>query len=342
MSGPGTEAVSQRPVAVLGAGSWGCALAIHLARLGHPVRLWAHRPEHLAILAQQHENRRHLPGTPFPQSLQVQGALAHALADTRLVLVAVPSHGFRATVEAAAPHLPGQTGLIWATKGLEPGTGRFLHEVLAELLGPRRCVAILSGPSFAREVAAGLPTAITVASSDAEFAGRAAACFHGGTMRVYTSDDVVGVELGGVVKNVLAIAAGISDGLGFGANSRAALITRGLAELVRLGAAVGARSSTMMGLAGLGDLILTCTDDQSRNRRFGLALGRGQGAGDAIRAIGQVVEGASVVSELLALAARHAVEMPICEQVERVVHAGLAPQKAVQALLARDPKQEDA
>jgi len=342
MSGPGTEAVSQRPVAVLGAGSWGCALAIHLARLGHPVRLWAHRPEHLAILAQQHENRRHLPGTPFPQSLQVQGSLAHALADTRLVLVAVPSHGFRATVEAAAPHLPGQTGLIWATKGLEPGTGRFLHEVLAELLGPRRCVAILSGPSFAREVAAGLPTAITVASSDAEFAGRAAACFHGGTMRVYTSDDVVGVELGGVVKNVLAIAAGISDGLGFGANSRAALITRGLAELVRLGAAVGARSSTMMGLAGLGDLILTCTDDQSRNRRFGLALGRGQGAGDAIRAIGQVVEGASVVSELLALAARHAVEMPICEQVERVVHAGLAPQKAVQALLARDPKQEDA
>lgn len=342
MSGPGTEAVSQRPVAVLGAGSWGCALAIHLARLGHPVRLWAHRPEHLAILAQQHENRRHLPGTPFPQSLQVQGSLAHALADTRLVLVAVPSHGFRATVEAAAAHLPGQTGLIWATKGLEPGTGRFLHEVLAELLGPRRCVAILSGPSFAREVAAGLPTAITVASSDAEFAGRAAACFHGGTMRVYTSDDVVGVELGGVVKNVLAIAAGISDGLGFGANSRAALITRGLAELVRLGAAVGARSSTMMGLAGLGDLILTCTDDQSRNRRFGLALGRGQGAGDAIRAIGQVVEGASVVSELLALAARHAVEMPICEQVERVVHAGLAPQKAVQALLARDPKQEDA
>jgi glycerol-3-phosphate dehydrogenase (NAD(P)+) len=296
----------------------------------------------LAILAQQHENRRHLPGTPFPQSLQVQGSLAHALADTRLVLVAVPSHGFRATVEAAAAHLPGQTGLIWATKGLEPGTGRFLHEVLAELLGPRRCVAILSGPSFAREVAAGLPTAITVASSDAEFAGRAAACFHGGTMRVYTSDDVVGVELGGVVKNVLAIAAGISDGLGFGANSRAALITRGLAELVRLGAAVGARSSTMMGLAGLGDLILTCTDDQSRNRRFGLALGRGQGAGDAIRAIGQVVEGASVVSELLALAARHAVEMPICEQVERVVHAGLAPQKAVQALLARDPKQEDA
>jgi glycerol-3-phosphate dehydrogenase (NAD(P)+) len=329
-------------IAVLGAGSWGCALAIHLARLGRRVRLWSHRPQHAALLAKAGENSQHLPGVKFPHTLRVEADLSRAVLNAPTVLVVVPSHGFHATVEATEPHLAPGSKLIWATKGLEPASGRFLHEVLAELLGPRHPVAILSGPSFAREVAAGLPTAITVASGDARVAAEAAACFHGGTMRVYTSEDVVGVELGGAVKNVLAIAAGISDGLGFGANSRAALITRGLAELVRLGGAVGARRSTMMGLAGLGDLILTCTDDQSRNRRFGLALGQGRTTEDARREIGQVVEGASVVRELLTLARRHGAEMPICEQVERVVHANLAPQEAVRALLARDPKQENA
>lgn len=332
--------MSAQSVAILGAGSWGCALALHLARLGHPVRLWGHRSDHMSALALERENKRHLPGFAFPSNLTPSSTLEAALTGVAFVVVVVPSHAFGAVVEAASSRLQSDVGLIWATKGLEPGTGRFLHQVLADRLGQQRHIAILSGPSFAREVAAGLPTAITVASEDADFARAAAACFHGDRMRVYTSDDVVGVELGGAVKNVLAIAAGISDGLGFGANSRAALITRGLAELVRLGKAVGAQGSTMMGLAGLGDLILTCTDDQSRNRRFGLALGRGEPAAEAIRAIGQVVEGALVVHELLGLAERNGVEIPICQQVERVVHGGLEPQQAVNALLARDPKHE--
>lgn len=294
----------------------------------------------MRALALNRENKRHLPGFPFPSNLTPSSNLEATLSGVALVVVVVPSHAFAAVVQAASPLMPSGAGLIWATKGLEPGTGRFLHQVLTERLGRQRPIAILSGPSFAGEVAAGLPTAITVASEDAEFARTAAAYFHGDRMRVYTSDDVVGVELGGAVKNVLAIAAGISDGLGFGANSRAALITRGLAELVRLGEAVGARGSTMMGLAGLGDLILTCTDNQSRNRRFGLALGRGEPAAAAIQGIGQVVEGALVVHELLGLAERSGVEIPICQQVERVVHGGLEPQRAVSALLSRDPKHE--
>jgi glycerol-3-phosphate dehydrogenase (NAD(P)+) len=258
-----------------------------------------------------------------------------------VVVVAVPSWVYTETLRRLEPDLEPGSGIAWATKGLDHGSGRFLHQVTADTLGGRHAGAVISGPSFAREVAIGLPTAITVASADWNFADATARLLHGPNLRAYTTDDVVGVELGGAVKNVLAIAAGISDGLGFGANARAALITRGLAEMVRLGRLTGARSETLMGLAGLGDLVLTCTDDQSRNRRFGLALGRGQKAKEAIATIGQVVEGAATVREILVLARRTAVEMPITEQVDKVVHAGTDPRHAVETLLARDPRREE-
>lgn len=326
-------------VAVLGAGSWGTALALLLARNGHAVRLWGHDARQMDALRQDRENRRYLPGIGFPERLQPRADLAAAVADTDLVLVVVPSHAYGQTLTLLKPHLPVPTGLAWATKGLETGSGRFLHEVTADILGARPA-AIVSGPSFAKEVAAGMPTAITVAAADRHHAQRVADCLHGSSFRAYTSDDVVGVELGGAVKNVLAIATGISDGLGFGANARAALITRGLAEMVRLGLAVGGRKETFMGLAGMGDLVLTCTDNQSRNRRFGLAIGQGRSAEQARQAIGQVVEGAGTTREVMRLAQQYGVEMPISEQVDRVLHQGQDPRRAVEALLAREPKAE--
>ena len=329
-------------VAVLGAGSWGTALALLLARNGHDVRLWGHDPEEVAPLRRERENRRYLPGVAFPPSLNAGADLAEALAGIDLVLVAVPSHAYGATLARLRPLLPATAGFAWATKGLEHGSGRFLHEVALETLGRDRSVAVISGPSFAAEVACGLPTAVTVAAKDAKHARRVAAVLHGSNLRAYTSSDVIGVELGGAVKNVLAIAAGISDGLGFGANARAALITRGLAEMVRLGVAVGGQRETFMGLAGIGDLVLTCTDDQSRNRRFGLAIGRGDSAGVARATIGQVVEGAETVRETLRLARRHGVELPITEQVDAVLYHGQSPRRAVENLLARDPKPEEA
>ncbi|MDG4596892.1 MAG: NAD(P)-dependent glycerol-3-phosphate dehydrogenase [Candidatus Contendobacter sp.] len=327
-------------VAVLGPGSWGTALALLLARNGHTVRLWGHDPEEIAPLRRERENRRYLPGIPFPSTLTVDVDLAEAMANVDLALAAVPSHAYGVTLTRLRPHLPADVGFAWATKGLEHGGGRFLHEVTAEILGAAWSMAVISGPSFAGEVARGLPTAVTVASSDAVHARRVAALLHGSNLRAYTSLDVVGVELGGAVKNVLAIAAGIADGLGFGANARAALITRGLAEMARLGLVVGGQRETFMGLAGIGDLVLTCTDDQSRNRRFGLAIGRGETTKSAFAAIGQVVEGAATAREVLRLARRHGVEMPITEQVNQVLYHGQEPRRAVEILLARDPKPE--
>ncbi|HRW64814.1 MAG TPA: NAD(P)H-dependent glycerol-3-phosphate dehydrogenase [Candidatus Competibacter sp.] len=327
-------------VAVLGAGSWGTALALLLARNGHDVRLWGHDPEEVAPLCRERENRRYLPGVPFPARLNAGADLVEALAGVELVLVAVPSHAYGATLARLRPLLPATAGFAWATKGLEHGSGRFLHEVTLDVLGRDRPTAVISGPSFAVEVACGLPTAVTVAAWDVAHARRVAAVLHGSNLRAYTSSDVIGVELGGAVKNVLAIAAGIADGLGFGANARAALITRGLAEMVRLGVAVGGQRETFMGLAGIGDLVLTCTDDQSRNRRFGLAIGRGDSAEAASAAIGQVVEGAATVREILRLARRHGVELPITEQVDAVLYHGQSPRRAVENLLARDPKPE--
>jgi glycerol-3-phosphate dehydrogenase (NAD(P)+) len=327
-------------ITVLGVGSWGTALALLLARNGHVVRLWGHDPQEVEPLRQERENRRYLPGLPFPPALTVGVDLAAAVAGADWALVATPSHAYRETLERLRAVLPTTAGLAWATKGLEPGSGRFLHEVTAEVLGASWPVAVISGPSFAGEVARGLPTAVTVAAYDADHARRAALLLHGSNMRAYTSTDIVGVELGGAVKNVLAIATGIADGLGFGANTRAALITRGLAEMTRLGLAVGGQRETFMGLAGVGDLVLTCTDDQSRNRRFGLAIGRGQTAEAACAAIGQVVEGAVTVREALRLARTHQVEMPITEQVDRVLHQGQDPRRAVEILLARNLKPE--
>ncbi len=327
-------------VTVLGAGSWGTALALLLARNGHAVRLWGHDPQEVAPLQQERENRLYLPGIPFPASLAVGVDLEVAVADADWVLLATPSHAYRATLKRLRSVLQTTTGLAWATKGLEPGSGQFLHEVTIEVLGECWPMAVISGPSFAGEVARCQPTAVTVAARSADHAHKVARLLHGSNMRAYTSTDIIGVELGGAVKNVLAIATGIADGLGFGANARAALITRGLAEMTRLGLAAGGQRETFMGLAGVGDLVLTCTDNQSRNRRFGLAIGRGETASAAFAAIGQVVEGAATAREALRLAQAYDVEMPITEQVDRVLHHGQDPRRAVEVLLARDLRSE--
>jgi glycerol-3-phosphate dehydrogenase (NAD(P)+) len=328
-------------VAVLGAGCWGTALSLQLARTGARIRLWDYDPQHVATLAQTRANEKHVPGIPLPDSISPTADLAEAVSEADYILVAVASQGFRPTLEALDKALQTPSiRLIWATKGLEPQSGKFLHEVVEETLSRTASTAILSGPSFALEVARELPTAVTAASSDAAFAAEVAELFHSHYFRVYTSDDVLGVELGGSVKNVLAIAAGVADGLGFGANSRAALITRGLAEIMRLGLALGGRRETFMGLAGVGDLVLTCTDNQSRNRRLGLALGAGKALDDAMREIGQAVEGVHTASEVVHLARRHRVEMPIADQVDQVLYHGLAPLEAVEALMTRDLKAE--
>jgi len=327
-------------ITVLGAGSWGTALAIRLAANGNEVCLWGHEAAFMEQLALDRQNRRFLPDARFPDTLTIASELSIALGHSRDLLLVIPSHAFRDVLTRIASALAAGTRIVWATKGLETGSGKFMHEVLEEVLDLRCPAAVLSGPTFAREVAAGLPTAMTVASTNPVFANDLAARLQADVMRIYTSDDVIGVELGGTVKNVLAIAAGIADGLELGANCRAALITRGLAEIIRLGDAMGARRETLMGLSGIGDLILTCTDNQSRNRRLGLALGKGRPVDLAVQDIGQVVEGFNTAHEVARLARRHKVEMPICEQVYRVLYEGLAPCAAVQNLLNRELRAE--
>ena len=325
-------------VCVLGAGSWGTALAIQLARAGGSTTLWGRDRQRLQEISAARCNRRYLPDIELPEGLQLEAELTAAVGACRDLLLCVPSHHLRGLLEQIAPLLgPGQR-LAWATKGLEGG--RLLHEVAVEIVGAEVPLAVISGPTFAREVALGMPTAVTVASLDDSFASDLAHRLHDDRFRAYTSNDVSGVQLGGAVKNVLAIAAGIADGLGLGANSRAALVTRGLAEMMRLGAQLGGRPETFMGLAGLGDLVLTCTDDQSRNRRLGLALGRGESLASALQAIDQVVEGVGTAREVHALAQQHGVEMPITEQVHAVLYQGHSPQQAAQALLARELKPE--
>ena len=332
--------MSQNSITVLGAGSWGTALAIRLAANGNPTCLWGHEPDFMATLAAERVNKKFLPGAVFPEPLVIETDLTRAVQHSRDLLLAVPSHALREVLEASKSALADNSRIAWATKGLEQGSGKFMSDVLEEVLGTHYPAAVVSGPTFAKEVAAGLPTALTVASNNPPFANDLASRLHGDTMRVYTSDDMIGVQLGGTVKNVLAIASGITDGLQLGANSRAALITRGLAEIIRLGDAMGARRETLMGLSGVGDLILTCTDDLSRNRRLGLALGRGTPLEIAIDEIGQVVEGFNTAREVVQLAQQYKVEMPISEQVYRVLHEGLAPETAVHNLLARDIRSE--
>jgi glycerol-3-phosphate dehydrogenase (NAD(P)+) len=327
-------------ITVLGAGSWGTALAILLARNHWPTTLWGNEAPHMTQLQRDRCNAQYLPDSPFPDTLQVSADLDSAVTAAEVVLLAVPSHALRSVLQQLSALLRPSQRLAWATKGLESGSGKLPHQVVSEVLGKVIETAVVSGPTFAREVAAGLPTAVTVASTSASFAGHLAAMLHGQTFRAYTSCDVTGVELGGAVKNVLAIAAGITDGLGFGANARAALITRGLAELMRLGVALGGLRDTFMGLAGLGDLLLTCTDNQSRNRRMGMALAQGLTIQQASDGIGQVVEGVQTAREVVDLALRTGVEMPICAQVYRVLYENLSPKAAVQALLAREQKSE--
>ncbi|MFQ5642102.1 MAG: NAD(P)H-dependent glycerol-3-phosphate dehydrogenase [Thiogranum sp.] len=332
---------TSRPVVtVLGAGSWGTALAMLLGRNGNEVRLWDRDRDHIQKLAADKSNQRHLPGIDFPEGLSPVVELDPALESSDLVLVAVPSTGFRSVLQRIRSAIGSSFNLVWASKGLEPGSAKFLHQVVDEELPGHGAIAVLSGPSFAREVALGLPTAVTVASENSEYAHSVVKLFHCPRFRAYTSDDVTGVELGGSIKNVLAIAAGISDGLGYGANARAALITRGLAEIMRLGIKLGGRQETFMGLAGVGDLVLTCTDDQSRNRRLGLAIGRGTPLEQAVADIGQAIEGLHTAKELAALADKQQVEMPITQQVKRVLYEGESASAAVDALLAREPKAE--
>ena len=327
-------------ISILGAGSWGTALAILLARNGNSVLLWGHDPDQMDRLRRDRCNQRYLPGIPFPEKLRITDDLAAATKASSLLLIVVPSHAFREVLEALRPWRTNDTRIAWATKGLELETGSPLHQVVADVLGAKIPAAVLSGPTFAGEVAAGQPTAITVASESSELARELVGLLHNPCFRAYTSQDVIGVELGGAIKNVLAIAAGIADGLGYGANARAALITRGLAEMMRLGTTLGGRPDTLMGLSGVGDLILTCTDNQSRNRRFGLGLGLGQDREMVIAEIGQEIEGIPTTEIVHQLARRHGIEMPITEQIHRILREGLAPADAVNNLLLRDPKPE--
>ncbi len=329
-----------KTISVYGAGSWGTALALQLARNNINVLLWDFNADYIADYQAARENIHFLAGIPFPDNLQCTDKLEECIQHSHNQLIVVPSHGFRQLLEKLSPQLTRQHNIIWATKGLEVGTGKLLHQVAEEILDNNIPYGLVSGPTFALEVARGLPTAMTVATTTAKLSRSTARAFQSDNFRVYTSDDILGVELGGAVKNVLAIAAGISDGLGFGANARAAIITRGLAEIIRLGKSMGAKPETMMGLAGLGDLVLTCTDDQSRNRRLGLALGKGQSTAEAIKEIGQAVEGAKSSSCIELLAQRANVEMPICSEVHRIVHENLDPKIAVKELLSRHIRSE--
>ncbi len=327
-------------IAVLGAGAWGTALAIRLAN-SRPVVLWTRSAEHAVAMGRERENCRYLPSFPLPAGLSVSADLANAASNADLLIAAVPSNAFR-PLAVSLRQLGSAKPIVWLCKGLETGSHKLPHEVLAEAWPDHPPAAVLSGPSFAKEVALGLPAALTVASLDADFARRVARQLHDPKLRLYSGTDVVGVELGGAVKNVIAIAAGIADGFGFGLNARAALITRGLAELTRLGLKLGGRPETFMGLSGMGDLILTCTGDLSRNRQLGLRLASGESLEDALRELGHVAEGATTAIEVARLARELGVDMPITDAVAQILNQEIPPREAVIALLARGLKDESA
>ena len=325
-------------IAVLGAGAWGTALAISLSQQ-HRITLWARAASQIDAMRQARENTRYLPGLALPNNIALNVDLTQAIDGADLILVVVPTAGFRALL-SALNQAQNTTPVVWACKGYEPGGAKLLHQVAAETLPAQVLRGVLSGPSFAQEVARGLPCALTLASADAVFAQETAAQLNNHHLRVYSSSDVVGVELGGAVKNVMAIAAGIADGMGFGLNARAALITRGLAEITRLGLALGGRPETFMGLAGVGDLILTCTGDLSRNRSVGLQLARGQTLSTILEHLGHTAEGVHTCAEVLRMADAMQVDMPITREVYRVMFEGLSPRQALEDLLAREPKAE--
>ena len=329
-------------VTVLGAGSWGTALALLAARAGHGVRLWGHDPKRVADLASARENVAYLPGVTLPETLEPVADLPDALLGTDLALLVVPSHGMRAVVREAAPHMPSHAPLVSCSKGIENGTLCTMDEVLRQELPAHfhPWLSCLSGPSFAREVADRLPTAVVVASADPAVGQRVQRALSGDDFRIYTSADVVGVEVGGAVKNVIAIAAGAADGLGFGHNTRAALITRGVAEMSRLAMARGADPLTLAGLAGMGDLVLTCTGDLSRNRSVGMELGRGRPLGEILGGMSMVAEGVRTTRSVFELAARTGIEMPICRAVYGLLYEGVAPREAMASLMRRPLRAE--
>lgn len=327
-------------IVVLGSGSWGTALAVQLARANGTTALWGRDRALLHEMSATRMNQQYLPAVPFPDNLRIEADIARAVAAHRDLLICVPSRAFRETIAAIGGLLRPESRVAWATKGFEQQSGKLPHEIAGELLGERVALAVLSGPTFAGEVAAGLPAAMTVAANNAEFAADLAARISSHSFRAYTSLDMVGVEVGGAVKNVLAIATGIADGLKFGANARIALINRGLAEMTRLGVSLGARAETFMGLSGMGDLVLTCTDNQSRNRRAGLLIAAGRTREEAAREIGFVCEGIYGARAVWQVAQRRGVDMPICQQVYRILYEELSPQEAVMALMSRALKPE--
>ncbi len=335
-----------RTVSVLGAGSWGTALSLLLSHNVERVVLWGRNADELSRARKTRCNERYLPGIRLPDNLDIEVEFARATRATHCFVIAVPSHGFRSALEALKTQMrsqgrsPEQATVIWGTKGFDGTSGELLSKVAEKVLGPEARTGVISGPSFARETAANLPTALTVASNRAADAEMIANWFRTPTTRVYFSDDLIGVQLGGAIKNVMAIAAGISDGLGYGANARAALITRGLSELTRLGLVLGGKPETFTGLTGVGDLILTCTDDQSRNRRFGLGLGQGRARQQVVDDIAQEIEGILTTRELYSAGRKHGIDMPITEQTYKIIFENTDPASAVKSLLSRGPKAE--
>lgn len=328
--------MNKKKIAILGAGSWGTAVAIHLAQAGHHVLLWGHDPQHVALMSEKKSNPRFLPDVPFPKTLEPFADFDQCLNIAHYIIIAVPSHAF---AEIIAKIKSPPQGLTWLTKGVDPQSHQLLSHIVSRIFGADFPQAIISGPSFAKEVAQFLPTAVTLASNDAQYQKEIRELLHHDNLRVYLSDDLVGVQICGAIKNVLAIGCGISDGLGYGANAKAALITRGLAEMERLGLALGARAETFLGLAGVGDLVLTCTDDQSRNRRFGLLLGKNFGIVEAEKQIGQVVEGKYNAAQVCLIAKKYEVEMPICEQINALLQGKINAQEVVQNLMKRPPRE---
>ena len=327
-------------IAILGAGSWGTALAIHLARVGHDVRLWARDPDLVAEMVSTRANPRYLSDSRLPDRVTPTVRPQAALQDAKIVVFAVPSHGLRAVARAVSPALPSDAVLVSATKGIETDSLQRMSIVLSEEARAQQPVVVLSGPSFAAEVARGLPTAVLSASQDAAAAARVQERFRGPALRLYVSDDVAGVEIGGAMKNVIAIAAGVVEGLGLGHNSMAALITRGLAEISRLADAEGGRRETLAGLSGLGDLVLTSTGDLSRNRHVGLELGRGRSLPDILGSMRMIAEGVRTTGAALALGARHKIELPITAEMAAVLDGRRSPAEAVDVLMGRKQRAE--
>jgi glycerol-3-phosphate dehydrogenase (NAD(P)+) len=329
-----------RTVAVLGAGSWGTALAVHLGRLGHDVRLWARDRSLVDVMSARRLNAVYLPDVELPAPVSVTASMADALDTTDLIVLAIPTHGCRAVMRAAASHVAVHATIVSAAKGLEAGTLLRMSEVIAQELGPRRPVVVLSGPSFAMEVARELPTAVLAASASDDATELVQREFRGPYFRLYGSRDVVGVEIGAALKNVIAIAAGVVEGLGLGHNALAALITRGLAETTRLACAAGGRRETLAGLSGLGDLVLTCTGNLSRNRHVGIELARGRSLDDILGSMKMIAEGVRTTGAALALGAKHGVELPIATQMSEVLAGRSDVRSAVDALMLRRQRAE--